>query len=108
MSAENPISKMIADVTFPVAGQLFGPVLIPRKREAGNLDGTITITTPTDNSYNSSIFKCLASDACRVVGCEVYDSRGPVIIEKRQVFLRSDWRFDDVSVIAGALGLVKE
>lgn len=101
---DDPIQKLVQQVSFPRAGEMFSVVLLPFTRDVptGVLGETIEKVTTEDRSYRTDIFKCLASDAVRVVAQRVYGGyRG----EAHHIFYRPECRFDDVSLIAPALGL---
>lgn len=104
---KNPIDKLISDVSFPREGEMFGVVFIEKSREelVFDKDGGMAVKTMTmtDRSYRENIFVCIASDANRVVGKNMY---GVSWVKEPKLFHRTEWRFDDVSALLPALGLV--
>lgn len=101
----DPIDKLIAKVSFPRAGELFGAVNIPTTRDEMSMGGAAVKVTSIDNSYRSDIFRCLSADAIRVVGVKV--SGHSLSSAKPTILHRDQWRFDDVSLIVESLGIEK-
>jgi hypothetical protein len=100
------IDKLIQEVSFPREGELFSLVLLPFTRDvpAGMFGDTTEKVTVEDRSYRDSVFRCLASDALRVVAVRVF---GGYAGDRPHIFYRPQCRFDDVSLIAPALGLTE-
>lgn len=101
----DPIDRLVQELSFPRAGELFAVVLNPHERivSAGSF-GSETIVKQQDRSYFDVVFRCLASDASRVVGISVYGGWS----KDARIFMRHECRFDDVSLIAPALGLTEK
>lgn len=102
------VNRLIAEVSFPSAGEHFAVVLLPFTREVpvGMFSETVEKVTTEDRSYRDDIWKCLASDASRVVAQRVFGGYGPS--EQPHIFYRPECRFEDVSALLPALGLGAE
>jgi hypothetical protein len=100
----DPIEKLVADVSFPRAGELFAVFLLPFERNDFSSFGDVSEkVTVVDRSYRGDVWRCLASDASRVVAERIYG--GSWKGEKPTIFYRPECRFDDVSLIASVLPL---
>lgn len=95
------LEEQIKEASFPVSGNVFA--VFPKERDIHRRmsDGTVVVEKIVDRDYRQSVFKCMESDATRIVCREI--GRDP-LIDKPIIFHRSEWRIDNIDHLLPSLG----
>lgn len=96
----NP-QDLMKQLAFPSKGDIFGVKRKPISRDVEVHEGGATTAIKTvsfqDNSYSGSLFRCVASDALRVIGEYVINEYSRLDPDKKKIFRRDQFIFEEIS-----------